>query len=197
MNDIEEIPEHIHRPLVRPWVRFWARTFDYYLLASLIFLILNLTAPGWRSLFVVHALWVSFVTTVLWIPLEAWILTHWGSTLGKALLRVSVKKVTDRDLTVRDAWHRSALVWIEGMGLGIPIVSQIVQIRSYFALKTHYTTPWDHSLRLHVSHERIGSPLIILFIFLLFAFDYIGFGLIGQLMGFLFLMQDVPQLFHE
>ena len=164
---------------VRPWVRFWARNFDYALLFTLLSLILDFTTPIWRAFFWLNILWVWLVATLLWIPIEAFSLSIWGTTPGKSLLRVHVLD-HGKPLPFARAFKRAYLVWIAGLGLGIFILTQVLQILSYRDLTQQKTTRWDRACHTRVTHRDIGSVRIVLFIVLFTFIDGLGPAITGR-----------------
>src|SRR5215470_14679409 len=74
---------------VRPWVRYWARTIDGVLIGSVLAVPFDFFFPEEAQSRVAVQL-TQFAALALWIPIEALLLTTFGSTPGKALLRVRV-----------------------------------------------------------------------------------------------------------
>ena len=138
---------------VRPWVRFWARTFDYLIVIAPLVLIVEAVIPIWRQQFLLGYLAISWVGMLLWIPVEAWALSRFGTTPGKALLRIQI----EGELNYRRALRRASQVWLEGMGAGLPLVAQVTQFFAYRRLMRSHTTLWDRGLE--VTHGAIGKKL--------------------------------------
>lgn len=92
---------------------------------------------------------------------EALLLSWWGTTPGKALLRVRVRKNDGRKLSYAEALSRSYSVWTRGLGLGIPLVSLFTLIGSEGKLRTSGRTSWDGAGGYVVGHQQIGALRII------------------------------------
>jgi hypothetical protein len=157
----------------RPWIRFFARWVDIALLSVIMGVILGIMAPevvegaprGVMNL-------VSFVT---WVPVEAFLLSIWGTTPGKALLNVRLRAVDVQSrIPFGLALRRSVAVWIYGTAIGLPFVIWIAAFFAMRDLKKNGITRWDEVHRFHVEHGRItaGRGLAVAFVMIVF------FGLI-------------------
>jgi hypothetical protein len=175
---------------MRPFVRFWARFFDVFLPLTLLAIILNLAAPGWRDYLWLNLLWLSFLSVLVWIPIEAYCLLHWGTTPGKSLLRV---KVVWRRHNAHNVWLRVRGVWTRGMGGGVPILGQLMQLISLINIDKG--TPWDHAAHTEISHQPIGSIRVVACALILLTLDAIGFGGVFDLLQRLFLMEPTNMPF--
>jgi uncharacterized RDD family membrane protein YckC len=79
--------------------------------------------------------------------LEAFCISKFGSTPGKALMGIRIRNIIGSRLSYRSSLKRSALAMLAGMGLGIPLISLI----------THFIcarTPSDDG---HVFWDRVDS----------------------------------------
>jgi len=52
--------------------------------------------------------------------------------------------------------NREILVWVQGLGFGIPVVIPITMIFAYRNLGRHSTTSWDKKMSLVVIHRPAG-----------------------------------------
>jgi len=153
---------------VRPWVRFWARMLDYTIMGLVLYFLLGI------AMFVVAvpvgvAAWIGILTPLIWVPIEAWFITMWGSTPGKALLQVSVWNDESKRLPYGKSIHRAFSVWVRGFGLGIPIVNWITMIVAYTKLSSHEITTWDKKIPSKVQHHRIGGGRVVLYVIFVIA----------------------------
>lgn len=117
-NFREDLPEEIH-----PWRRFIARTIDYALfgtvLDTILFVILRIRPlPG----DFMQAL-IAVVTTALFIPVEALMLHHFGTTPGKFTMGIRVEWIGGGNLPLWAAMDRSKQVCIRGEGCSIPLIT--------------------------------------------------------------------------
>ena len=153
-------------PQVRPWVRFAARTVDSVLLfgpfASAVLFVINpsmvplvnfqqpQTQPTMASYFFTPLILFAYVFV------EAAMLAAWGSTPGRAFLKVRLRNRDGSRLSYTAALNRSWEVWIRGMGLGIPYVTLFAQLMAFSRLRKGGVTSWDEAGEYTVSHQIIG-----------------------------------------
>ena len=110
---------------------------------------------------------VTPVVPLLWLPIEALLLSTWGFTPGKWLLRIAVRDPQGRRLTFRTAVRRSAVVWAYGLGGDSPF-GLATAVFSYAGLKRSGTTYWDilgghtvHHGRVHAARKAIAILALI------------------------------------
>lgn len=167
-----------HDNQVRPWVRFWARKLDFLILTCLtiVFLFLgivplgDLDEPDTKYLLVLGVVFA-------WILIEAIVLGVFGTTPGKSLFKIKLTKNNGSKVDLGDTFPRTFLVWIKGLGLGIPIVWIFTTLASYFSLKKKRAASWDTNMGLQITHEHIGG-LRIFFAIMLFFVLAIGLSFI-------------------
>jgi len=109
--------------------------------------------------FALNPLILGNISIFLWFFVEAFLLSTWGFTPGKWLLKVTVRrkrKILGSKLSFFEALIRSFWVWFEGCGLGIPLIYLFTLIYSYYYLKGRGITRWDLGLDVKVTHEKIG-----------------------------------------
>ena len=154
-TNAESIPE------TRPWVRYWARMLDSLVYGSIIGL---LSAIIWPSILDMNESILGWVVLIVYIPIEALFLCWFGTTPGKALLKVSINKVDGSSFTFSQALKRSGMVWLYGLGTGFPILSLVMTILSYRNLKKNHITVWDRTLDISIKHHRIGAGRTIAYV---------------------------------
>lgn len=134
---------------VNPWIRCIGRFFDYSLFC--LFLLF------FRKFFVVdHAqYWIPF-EYFIWIPIEAVLLSTWGTTPGKFFLKTQLKAGKRKKLDFVAALRRSFSVWFRGMGMGIPLFNFFCLLIAYNKLKVLQITSWDRDDHIQVTHYPIG-----------------------------------------
>ena len=139
----------------RPWVRYWARMLDVIPVAFLTGVLVAVVIPGYLddpdSGYGVT--WLSFL---VWIPLEAFMLASWGTSPGKALLKTRVLKEDGTRLEFGEAVRRSGRVWFFGLGTGFPLISAFTMARAHRRLTKEGKTSWDRDLGLRLQHEPVG-----------------------------------------
>jgi len=163
----------------RPWLRYWARFVDMYVLIILIVVFMLLfRAFGIDGKFLnfFPEIIMDIIILFLFIFLEALFLSTWGTTIGKALFKIRVRNIDGTKLSYKEALKRSFLVFYLGQGMGIPIFTIIVGIMSYNKLQKNGTTSWDDGYYI-VSHQILGkirATLLIGFPLLMIVFIILG-----------------------
>jgi len=163
-------PSSPEKPKVRPWIRFWARTFDIILSSILLgfaagyfypeeFLQL-LSKPGGEML-------AGLAFLFAWVFIEPILLGAFGTTPGKWLFNIRlvppkkygkpgiISPQTDKP-DYSTALSRSFDVWWRGLGMGLPLVSLFTLLFAYKKLSKHGQTTWDQKGGFTVVHERLG-----------------------------------------
>jgi hypothetical protein len=92
---------------------------------------------------------------LFYVPVEAWCISRYGTTPGKALLRIQVCTLEGGLPTFRQALVRSFLVYVKGMGLGIYVVPLFTMSYSRVVLMQSGKTSWDRACGTRVEH---GEP---------------------------------------
>lgn len=148
---------------IRPWVRLWARMIDYLLFSFCLGFFFGIVYPPALEM----PNWLFGSLALLGESLvEPCLFAAFGTTPGKALLRVRVRRPGGGKLSFGDALGRSLRVWLCGMGLGLPLVSLFTQLAAYNRLTSDGLTSWDGKGGFVVSHRIIGvwrTLLAILF----------------------------------
>lgn len=142
---------------VRPWVRYWARMLDVYLFCVALAVITTLNgvtlfeAPGREQV-------ASLLAVFGWAFTEAGLLASFGTTPGKALLRIRLVPPPHAGERVPYgvALTRSLRVWWRGLGAGLPLVSLFTLLRAHGRLKRHGASSWDIDGGWRVEHGRVG-----------------------------------------
>ncbi|MFZ4767319.1 MAG: RDD family protein [Roseimicrobium sp.] len=145
----------------RPWLRFWARVVDYawftFALSMLAAMAVpSAVLPALQQMMVMHVP-VDAVALLLYVPLEAWMLSRWGTTPGRALLRIRVRRLDDGVPQFAQALKRSFQVFVQGMALSLPLLSLFAMAWSRLRLHQKGVTAWDEQNETRVEH---GEPEI-------------------------------------
>lgn len=148
----------------RPWLRWAARIFDFFLFCFLVGIVLALIYPSALNI-PDNALGILLMLAYVFV--EPIMLCSWGTTPGKALFKIRLRRQNGTKLSYLEALSRSVSVLIKGLGLGIPLVSLFTLLNSYNHLTKEGITSWDRDGSFSVSHQVIG-PLRTIFIVLLF-----------------------------
>lgn len=124
-----------------PWLRFWARWIDYVVLFLLARILIVLV--GDFPEFLKGTGTAVLLTLSLTIPIEAVCISAFGTTPGKWLGKIRVKKCEGGNPNFIQAIKRTCWVWVQGLGLSIPLLNLPLM---WFAKKTlikEGKTRWD------------------------------------------------------
>lgn len=167
-------------PKTHPWRRFFARSLDGSF-AFLPFAIIAIIAVAAGSVVfpvlspLVLALLpfpLLLVVVVLFLLIEAFCISRFGTTPGKALYGISLRTAEGRRLPFRLAFWRAFAVLVRGQGLWIPFVNLVTIVVAYVTLKRDGQTTWDRDGEIVVRHRPFSVLRIVLLI-------VIWFGIIG------------------
>lgn len=164
---------------IHPWVRFLARGIDY-LIFGLFLGFIN----GYDILFRLGVSISLFpiLLTFAWIFVEAGLLTVWGTTPGKWLLKTSLVDRSLQKPPYLNSLGRSLLVWCNGMGTGILFISPVTMVIAYQKLKKYGYAPWDHQGRFCLLHGRARPSRFLTVLSLLLIFSVLNTYLIHNQM---------------
>jgi len=151
---------------VHPWLRFWARNMDLMLFAILLGYLLSF-APASVLKLIGRIQYIMPVSLLLWVLVEAILLSTWGTTPGKIIFGITIRDNNGNKPSFRSSLNRSASVWFWGMGCGINYVEVITEILSYKKLKDKGITRWDQNGKYNITHEGISIINIIIAVVLL------------------------------
>ena len=172
INTVASLPIHgfvACGPQVRPWIRYWARTFDFLLFSFFAGIILAIVYPAALGM---NSGLLGIIVVFVYVFVEPCMLSTWGTTPGKALLNIRLRRQDGTKLNYAEALSRALSVWIRGLGLGIPIVALFTQVNAYGKLTKDGITSWDQNGGFCIAHKFIGAGRIavIIAIFIGFAF---------------------------
>lgn len=142
-------------PQVRPWVRMWARSIDGAIWGILLYFVWFYISPKTYNLVNSYHRYID-VFLFFWIFAEALLLSTWGTTPGKWILKVYVREDSGEKLTFKRALYRSVLVWLCGEGCGILYLGVLTGIASYFRLTNKGVAIWDEKGSFKIAYSKIG-----------------------------------------
>ena len=122
----DAIPYEAH-----PWYRYFARSVDlgiYTILSLFVFFVLPRTSVD--SLGNLKSIAISYVSFLFMFLLEPLLIHFFGTTPGKFIAGIRVYDEDGNKLSYLAALKRLAYMFLEGMGLGIPLVVIILNIIS-------------------------------------------------------------------
>lgn len=124
------------QPVRCPWRRYFARMLDVSFGAIILWAILSLIFRVNVSNIGSFAEWLlGYVEWGIWLPIEALLLSCWGTTPGKWIMGIRVEHEDGRKLTFGEALDRTWQVFVKGMGALIPIYSIYRLWKSYKAVR--------------------------------------------------------------
>jgi len=145
----------------QPWLRFWARMVDYVWFVFALSFVVGPFLPQpeavmeWSRQYRSWGILIGSMWPLLYTPLEAWCLSHFGTTPGKALLHIRVRNDKDEFPSFQQALRRSLLIYIKGLGLAFWFVPLFTMSYCRIRLLQTGTTSWDHDCQTRVEH---GEP---------------------------------------
>ncbi|MEM7007673.1 MAG: RDD family protein [Thermodesulfobacteriota bacterium] len=179
---------------VRPWVRFFARITDYYVFSMLFTLLISFMFPDFMEQMsqglteqttlensdevnyqsILFVIIMRIVVTFVWVFLEAYTISKYGTTFGKNLLGTRVLD-TDGELLPYDrALKRSYSVWLKGMGAGFVLISWITMLFGYQSLRKDGVTSWDEESGSKVVHTNFSSTRLIIILGFFFLIEFVA-----------------------
>ncbi len=163
---------------IRPWVRYWAKTLDITLFALASMYIISIFSESLNdSLIEMNEATLSILVLFFYIFYEAILHSLLGTTPGKSLLKIELRNSEGNALNFDIALKRSFLVWLQGFGCGIPLISLICMLVQLGKLEKKGKTSWDAKYNLHVYHHIIGlgrTIITIISVLLVFILIFIG-----------------------
>lgn len=147
-----ESKKEIFTDAPQPWNRYWARTIDIIIFGFVVGIILI----PFPNLLGDSEYLSGMIILLAYVFVESTLLIMFGTTLGKWLLRIKIRKADNSDINFLEALKRSFLVYLAGLGMGIPILSFLTLISSYNQLKKDKITAWDRKGKFTITHGKIG-----------------------------------------
>lgn len=133
--------------------RFWARWMDLQLYIAAWWLVLYITNRDVGAIF--SNPWIILLQLVPWIPIEAFLITRYGTTPGKWLLGITVRNDDGSPLSIRQSISRAVRVLLAGLGLGWGILSPVCQGISYWLTRRLGRTLWDRIGNHHIDCKPV------------------------------------------
>lgn len=146
-----------------PWRRYFARTLDLILsvvFAVALFLLLVLLNPSFAHSISTskpeHIALLEIALLPIALIIDALIYKLFGNTLGKAILRVAVRKADTAALGFGDYLARNFRLWLSGLGFGIPVLALIPAVYQARRLYSGKPASYDEKAGDQVLAPRIG-----------------------------------------
>jgi uncharacterized RDD family membrane protein YckC len=126
------------------WHRWFARVWlDYFFASMLVGIAVGIAAPD--SGILKNNWAILWIAALIWIPLEAALLSSFGTTPGKFLVGLRVVSSEGEHLSYSQALARALQVWVNGMAFVIPVVLLFTFVGQYKRLKAGKNTSYDES----------------------------------------------------
>ena len=192
-----------------PWRRYFARMVDYstggllaIFVVGFIFGLLfpdkvegltKVTVFTKASNYLTIVIIADLVLMIIWMPIEAVLLSTAGNTFGKLLFGISVRTTSGQILSFSQALERSWGVLLKGMALGIPFVLLVTQYFAYKRLTETGTTLWDTGTNCIVTHKTwstartiacVGTTIVVFVLVSLLGQFYKDTNLSGRLVNY-------------
>ena len=160
-----------------PWRRYFARMLDTLTNGAIVIFIaavaLAFIAPERMKDFT-SALDNKLLGTIAMclaaMPLNALLIGLTGGSFGKWLFGVRVLTLDGRPIGFMQALSREGVVAVQGLGLGIPIVSLFTCVAAFNNLRKMAKTSWDAKAGFKAVHRPKGARLAIGMFFGLVAY---------------------------
>jgi len=170
----------------RPFIRFWARMFDYTAVSVLVFQMSDVLVPQalpGESLTEVFNRYMEemqkpealifartlFLSLMGWHFIEAVLIHLYGTTPGKALFGIKVKTENGESVPMKTSLGRSFYVYVMGVGFyQFPFIL-IGMVFSYFRIQSTGNCLWDQHLKIRVENPPLGALRIGLALCAFFA----------------------------
>jgi uncharacterized RDD family membrane protein YckC len=147
--------------LATPWPRFWARLLDVYLLSMPAAFLLGIVFP---TFFIPAAdgsppnpFLIAMVVLPLVMIMDAVVASFFGTTAGKALAGLQVRRIDGKKMSVETSLKRSALVYVKGLALGLPVICLFTYKNGFDAVKDGGLCSWDQDTLTRVYSKSNNS----------------------------------------
>jgi RDD family/GYF domain 2 len=148
-----------------PWRRYFARQFDILVISMPLAFMSEIIAPN--SVFasiMENNFGALLIGCLALVPAEAALIGIFGTTIGKALYAIRIERNDAAPLDFRESFSRALAVYVQGLGLGIPLVSLFTAVSAYDDLRKTGSAKWDRKLGCKVATGRLGAGRITLLI---------------------------------
>ncbi|MFK9091028.1 RDD family protein [Bacillus salipaludis] len=146
-------------PNGRPFVRYLARFFDLSLFSLVLMTFVSIFSP--KFILESSGIFIFMLSLILYVLVEASILSIFGNTLGKSILNARLRTTNGETLNFLTALKRSIFVTAAGMGFGVPFINFICFYYSYCDLKKNGKSTWDQQIGTVVLYGQVGLARIL------------------------------------
>lgn len=176
-----ELPPYERSRDDQAWARWLARSADALLLMPAVFIAFAALGVaielGYAPIVIYEWLdhriagaAIELVATLLFFCLwEPLFLSSAGTTPGKWIMGIRVRRNEGEKLSFFQALNRFCRVWFVGMGAGVPLLSLILMLMARAKFAADGVTAWDQSLDVRVEHRRRHPVVWVLVIVVVFG----------------------------
>jgi len=151
-----------------PWLRWGARVFDNFAVG----VVIGAATSKWlQDIPPVLARLAVIPILLLWVPLEAILISRFAVTPGKWLFGIAVLHQDGSHLTFRTALQRSGAVFLKGMGAGL--FAPLAQVWSFWCIANGGQTSWDREYSSVIVWRRCYLKACLGVLLLLAEFHFI------------------------
>lgn len=147
---------------IRPWVRYFARMFDFLITITIVkalaILIVSYTNFDWP----LYPLEYLVLTAIVMVLIETLEFSLFGSTFGKSSLNIRLTNADGSKPSSIAIMNRTLLVFTKGLGFGM--FGPLTMLYYFHKLINTGYTSWDYEGGFIVSHDKIGFKKIVVFI---------------------------------
>ena len=147
--------------------RFFARWFDMLLWSSSYMCAFQLSGSDLKSLMM--SFWFNYTMMIVWLLIEAAMIHAWGTTPGKALLGLRVKRADASALPVGLSLLRSIRVYLMGMGMSHPLLLPLCHGFSWWFVRKHGAALWDGAVGVRVTMLSLSAWRWVLYAMVTFT----------------------------
>ena len=156
---------------VRPWVRYFARLLDILIFSAIVvFPVLYFLIKSENLIiaqdFITEVI-INVIAMFIFCFYQAGVTRIFGSTPGKALMKINLLNAHGGPLTYKELLKREFGIYTSAMALGIPLLSLFSLLWAMKKLATTGKTFWDEEGGFIVRHQVIGTVRIIAYIVIL------------------------------
>lgn len=164
----------------KAWQRYFARYIDLGMYAIILWIILfqffSFDYFQWiDESFESHitgGIVLGYVPIIAMLLIEPILLTSLGTTLGKCIMRVRITHKQGRYLSYIESLKRTWLMFIYGMGLGIPFYDLYCNYKSYCILEKEDILLWEKESESKTEIFSMNIVSVFLFIALIIGLSF-------------------------
>ena len=155
----------------KAWLRFLARHVDYNLCILVLWISLGFMPNIRENL---PPLTSVLIPGLVWVIPESLFITAMGTTPGKAVLGISVYQPDGKKLPGWKSFSRSVGVWMNGMGMQLPVVSLLCNLFAYVSLTKHGSTTWDANGNVNIVYDPVDFSSLVICIAFVILVPFVG-----------------------